>query len=1271
MAKSMKIALPILLLVAIVITALSVFLMTANAAGNDEATIKAYTVTYGTDTKFGYEGYPVEKSTTLISGSTANGSFADLADTISSVAPAEKTRYILTINKDITVSAPIVIEGNENTEVWIDFQGHTVTSTVNGPMITVTGTGATVRIFGEFNADGSYGKFVTAQATGAFVKIAEGSTDYVDVNYVDCVFTSSEDNTAMFIAEGGKLTFEHSSITHTSGKNANMFDVKNGAKLNLKYSHFEGGKSASLVNSSAADVYIEGGYFIGYAIVQSDASASDIVVTGLDCEVDTAFVQGSADTKTYVLGSTMEIYTAVASGLATKDNLVFYYGDGSMTVIGQDFAQYGIANSDVFTVTEAGGVWSMSYTGTNKFITTSAMVGQAPAVAFATDINSALKADLLGIAGNSSSTSRIDMKDVTASTVRITTMLANASGSAAVSFYGCEDASVIVDFNGYDFSNTSTSGSNMFQAINQMHIRIDGEGAGGRSKITGAGKTQRLVYAAQASASGQISKHLVSQFSNFDFVATNLSSDSASSSAPIDCCAGYVFLENVSLTYSGTSSSATADKLGASGNSNKASLMYFTHDTFREGVVFMNNVKLADTATNGMIVTGISAAYNWRIFADQLNVNGVDVVIATRSSTTTYTVTNSSINTPDVVFSGSGKVNVTDTVISTATGNLCSGGIAPHFYYGTGKTSITIGGSSLNGSTTAEEGYGIGQVGAGTYKLVSISGAHSITMPAVFSSGMMLQRGKVVNVYGYCDSIGATISVTIGDVTSEAIVGEDGKWSASFEPLEAARGVSIIIDQIGAGVEGTPDVQFNNVNIGEIWVMSGQSNASLFSGYLEDVNELALLSETLGIREFTSNGYTLLPDSKGNGTWKNVTSSVVKEKATYAMSAAGYATVAKLAAELGPDVPVGLITLAQGSTKISTWLDYEHVAELSPWLANRYDQYKISGALPSSAHGSNAVPTVLYNRHVAPLEGFTTAGVMWYQGCGDIPGKYYKEAEAGQANVHYLGPEGRTYSEFFAALQEVFRGAFDNGGDDLPFYVMQLAPYSRSGDGPADGSYIYEFRLEQYDFCNALPNTYLVSLATEGMAFTKNDVDGGAFIHPSRKSPVGNRTADMILANEYGIQYAEVVAHPMPISAVRNADGTVTITFDTDLKLLYGDTVEGFELKSGSTWKKATGTIDGNKLILSGVDGATEVRYGFGRTQVELRDGTVIEVAHNGTSAVLNEAKTQYTLTDAITGNKYTVDVGSLDAIRTKNHGNLTNASGIPLVLFSMDVTAE
>lgn len=1265
MKKRTKIVLPLLLVLAMVLTALSVFIFTATAANADEASIKAVTITYATGDSLGAT-HLAESKTTAVPDSSKSGSFKELAAGLANLAPTTPTRYMLTLKSDITVSEAVSISGNENTEIWIDLAGHTVTSTVNGPAFVVSGTGATVRFFGEFNEDGTYGAFKTDMANGAFVKISSGSTAYVDVNYVDCSFTASADGAAMFIAEGGKLTFEHSSITHTSGNRANMFDVK-GAALNLKYSTFMGDKSATLVKSSASDVYIEGGELIGYSVVTSDGTASDIIVTGLTCEVDTAFVQGSPDTRTYVLGSTMEIYTAIASGSANASNLTFYYGDGAMSIVGQDMADYGIANSDVFEVTEAGGVWSMEYKGANKVVTTVAVIGNAPVVQFFDAFGTAATANLADV-GN-------DTYGVTDATVRIVTLLANTSGTVAVQYFGSEDTSIIIDFNGHTHSYTSSSSNTMFQIANQLHLRIDGaDASGNKGKLLTGSKQQRLVYLRQGSKSGQISKHLVAQISNISIEATNLQSSGAGAAGIIDAPAGYMFINNMDITYSGTK--VTADNLAATdssgastGNDNNARLVNLSHSSFASGVVFINNLTLSDTSTNGMLVNGINSAYSWRVFASNLKTVGVDDAIKAGSNTAKFYINNSDISSVGSVFSGSGIFYVTDTTINAPTGTLVSGTATAHFHYGTGKTTINVGDATLTGTTKSDDGYSVVEVSKGVYEVVSGDFNHSITMPAVFSNGMMLQRGKVVNIYGYCKAVGDTISVKIGDATKTGTVGDDKSWKVSFPPMAAAEGVTIEIDQVGKGED--VDVTISNVNIGEIWVMSGQSNASLFSGYLEDVDELALLSETLNIREFTSNGYSLNPDPMGNGSWKRVTASVVKEKATYAMSAAGYATVAKLSAELGPDVPVGLITIAQGSTKINTWLDYENIAELSPWLAARYDSIKANGTLPSGAHGGSAVPTILYNRHVYPLEGFTAAGVMWYQGCGDIPGKYYKESDAGDSGIHFLGPEGKTYTDFFTKLEDVFRRAFDNGGTELPFYVMQLAPYSRSGDGPGDGSYIYSFRLEQYEMCKKLDNTYLVSIANEGMAFTSQDVDGGAFIHPARKSPIGNRTADMILANHYNIKNADVVSYPVPLSAVMNANGTVTVTFDTELKLFMGDTVEGFELYNGTAWVKASGVIDGNKLILSapGVSSAKSVRYGFGSIQVELENGRIIEVTLG--NYTLNSNKTVYDVTDALTGEHVFIDVDSNDVIRTKNHGNITNASGVPLVLFQVDVAAE
>lgn len=1254
MKKRTKIVLPLLLVLAMVLTALSVFIFTATAANADEASFAGYTIAYGADTS--KESYGYETGTTLI-GSAKNGSFASIVKELAALAPTVNSRYILNLKADVTVDTAFTIGGNEHTEVWINLNGHTITSTVDGPMIIASGSGAKIRVFGGSGAGGDYGSFKASGANAGFVKILSGSSDYVDIYNVDFSFSETASGTAAFIAEGGKINFEHSSVTNDSGNRANMFDVK-GATLNLKYSTFMGDKSVTLVNSSASDVYIEGGELIGYSVVTSDDTASDIIVTGLTCEVDTAFVQGSADTRTYVLGSMMEIYTAIASGAANASNLTFYYGDGSMSIVGHDMSAYGIANSDVFTVTEAGGVWTMEYVGNQKAMATVAVIGEVPVVAFYSTPDLALETSQGGVG--------TDMRGATASTVRIVTLLADyssgASGATSATFKGSENASLIFDINGHNltYNSSDTKGSTTLSVSFDMHVTVDGADVSGNvGTFNTACRYARFIYARQSSNSGQISYHLVNVVKNLNIVASALYHADAAKIPVITLTCGYGYLENLKMTYTGTTTAALATET--------CQMIGIGHSSFKKGTVYMNGVTVTSTSTNALKVRGVVLSETWNVFIDGYRADGVSEAIYGVSGAN-VNATDLNVNTKDKAFAGAGKIYLTDAVIHTATGNLCSGSIVAHIRNG-GEVVVTTDAAELLGTVTPVDGYSFVEVSEGRYEVVSGDFNHSITMPAVFSNGMMLQRGKVVNIYGYCKAVGDTISVKIGDVTGTGTVGDDKSWKVSFPPMAAAEGVTIEIDQVGKGED--VDVTISNVNIGEIWVMSGQSNASLFSGYLEDVDELALLSETLNIREFTSNGYSLNPDPMGNGSWKRVTASVVKEKATYAMSAAGYATVAKLSAELGPDVPVGLITIAQGSTKINTWLDYENIAELSPWLAARYDSIKANGTLPSGAHGGSAVPTILYNRHVYPLEGFTAAGVMWYQGCGDIPGKYYKESDAGDSGIHFLGPEGKTYTDFFTKLEDVFRRAFDNGGTELPFYVMQLAPYSRSGDGPGDGSYIYSFRLEQYEMCKKLDNTYLVSIANEGMAFTSQDVDGGAFIHPARKSPIGNRTADMILANHYNIKNAEVVSYPVPLSAVMNANGTVTVTFDTELKLFMGDTVEGFELYNGTAWVKASGVIDGNKLILSapGVSSAKSVRYGFGSIQVELENGRIIEVTLGNYK--LNSDKTVYDVTDALTGEHVFIDVDSNDVIRTKNHGNITNASGVPLVLFQVDVAAE
>lgn len=546
------------------------------------------------------------------------------------------------------------------------------------------------------------------------------------------------------------------------------------------------------------------------------------------------------------------------------------------------------------------------------------------------------------------------------------------------------------------------------------------------------------------------------------------------------------------------------------------------------------------------------------------------------------------------------------------------------------------------------EGYTMEPTGEDVYQLAADADAVSpITLPAIFANGMVFQRGKTVNVFGYCEDTEAQIRVTLGDREGTSTVDGDGKWYVELDPInDPTWNLTLTVEETNSD-EGNK-VSFTDVAVGEVWVVSGQSNAQLQVGYLEDTEELADLAETLtNVRAYRATaGYSLLPSKYGSATWDtSVTASDVKSTGSTGISAVGYAAVAKLAVELGPDVPVALVHVARGASKIKTWLDYESLAAISPSEAAKYDECLASGELPASAH--TKIGTILYNQQIAPLEGFEVAGVMWYQGCGDVSGEA-------------LGQEGKSYTEYFTALERVYRRVFGNDSE-LPFYVMELAPYTQ---GDATGvNNLAEFKAEQFRFCHDLDNTYLVPNMTDGGVWGETLFSQG-YIHPGRKSTIANRTANMILVNEYRVDLGEAYTHPLPVSVVRSGS-SVVITFDTDIKLFFGDEAVGFELYSGSSWYKASAVIDGKTVTLtaSSAKTPTMVRYGYSATVAELADGTMVEFK----SGDVVVDKTNKIVTISANGKEY-VTSDATDYIRTIDYGNVTNASGIPLPTFKLSV---
>ena len=87
---------------------------------------------------------------------------------------------------------------------------------------------------------------------------------------------------------------------------------------------------------------------------------------------------------------------------------------------------------------------------------------------------------------------------------------------------------------------------------------------------------------------------------------------------------------------------------------------------------------------------------------------------------------------------------------------------------------------------------------------------------------MVLQWGKPVKIWG-TDEPGTRISVRIAAVYSEAVTGEDGKWSVTLPVMRKSR------NSLSMSVENDrgESIKINDVLVGDVWFMSGQSNMDL------------------------------------------------------------------------------------------------------------------------------------------------------------------------------------------------------------------------------------------------------------------------------------------------------------------------------------------------------------------------------------------------------------------------------------------------------------
>lgn len=140
-----------------------------------------------------------------------------------------------------------------------------------------------------------------------------------------------------------------------------------------------------------------------------------------------------------------------------------------------------------------------------------------------------------------------------------------------------------------------------------------------------------------------------------------------------------------------------------------------------------------------------------------------------------------------------------------------------------------------------------------------------VHVPGIFGSNMVLQRDKVVPLWGTA-SPGEKVTVTFAGQTAIAQTGADGQWQVRLKPMKASDQPRTLT------IAGTNTLTLDNVLVGEVWICSGQSNMELppRQGLLNPEAEIAAAHWPKLRMILVHKVVADRPLSDVQGTWANV-----------------------------------------------------------------------------------------------------------------------------------------------------------------------------------------------------------------------------------------------------------------------------------------------------------------------------------------------------------------------------------------------------------------
>jgi len=195
----------------------------------------------------------------------------------------------------------------------------------------------------------------------------------------------------------------------------------------------------------------------------------------------------------------------------------------------------------------------------------------------------------------------------------------------------------------------------------------------------------------------------------------------------------------------------------------------------------------------------------------------------------------------------------------------------------------------------------------------------ALRLHSIFGSQMVIQRDKPILFWGWTEK-GQKVSVQFGESKAQVTADKDGRWEAMF-PAQQANAVGQTLTITG----GQHMLELVDILIGDIWVMTGQSNMAFalsktFRNDMERATAHLPLLRRIGMEPNESEKVEEnIPAAKLKG-WD-----ICSPETAGRFSSIGYTFASRI--QRATQIPIGIIDVARGGSCMESWVPKRKFAE--------------------------------------------------------------------------------------------------------------------------------------------------------------------------------------------------------------------------------------------------------------------------------------------------------------------------------------------------------